>query len=124
MTRRSSCGNSDGCTSRLMWRRTTRTGPCDRPTDYPAYRLRTEPAETKASGAVVRMDEGHRHAEEGEVARARESRVAVYLHRCCLYSLPAEKSPVAAGRGMGRPGTPVIHQSRSPQQPMLAPQKT
>src|SRR2546422_171684 len=124
MTRRSSCGNSDGCTSRRMWRRTTRTGPCDRPTDYPAYRLRTEPAETKASGAVVRMDEGHRNAEEGEVARAGESRVAVYLHRCGVQSLPAEKSPSAGGRVMRRPGTAVVRQSRALQHLKLPPETT
>src|SRR5437660_10898879 len=124
MTRRSSCGNSDGCTSRRMWRRTTRTGPCDRPTDHPAYQLRTEPAETKASGAVVWMDEGHRHAEEGEVARAGESRVAVYLHRCGVQSLPIENSPSAGGRVMRRPGIAVIRVARGLQQPRLAPETT
>src|SRR5947209_19183229 len=97
MTRRSSCGNSDGC---------------DRPTDHPAYRLRTERAETKASGAVVWMDEGHRHAEEGDVGRARESRVGVYLHRCAVQSLPAEHSPSARGTVTRRPGAAVITLSR------------
>src|SRR2546427_989558 len=92
--------------------------------DHPAYQLRTEPAETKASGAVVWMDEGHRHAEEGEVARARESRVAVYLHRCGVQSLPVENSPSAGGRVMRRPGIAVITLSRGLQQPRLAPETT
>src|SRR2546425_8404724 len=80
--------------------------------------------EARADRSVVWMDEGHRHAEEGEVARAGESRMAVYLYRCRLQSLSAEKSPSAGGSAMGRPGAAVIRQARALQQTRLAPETT
>ncbi len=40
---------------------------------------------------VVRVDEDGRDAKESEVARDRQGRVAVYLHRSCLQPLPIAK---------------------------------
>src|SRR3989442_12511810 len=80
--------------------------------------------EARADRSVVRMDEGHRHAEEGEVARAGESRMAVYLYRCRLQSLSAENSPSAGGRVMHQPGIAVITQSRGLPQLKLPPEMT
>ena len=40
---------------------------------------------------VVRVDEDGRDAKESEVARDRQGRVAVHLHRSCLQPLPIAK---------------------------------
>ena len=41
--------------------------------------------------AIVRVDEDGGDAKESEVARDRQSGVAVYLHRGCLQSVPIVK---------------------------------
>src|SRR4029077_1391845 len=61
--------------------------------------VRGESAEAKTSRTVVRVDEDDRDAKESEVARNREGRVAVYLHRSCLQPVPIAN---ADGQNMKR----------------------
>jgi hypothetical protein len=49
-------------------------------------------AEAKTGGAVVRVDEDGGDARESEVARDRERRVVVHIHRSRLQPLPVAKS--------------------------------
>jgi DDE family transposase len=53
--------------------------------------VRGESAAAETGGAIVRVDEDDRDAKESEVARDRESRVAVYLHRSCLQPVSIAK---------------------------------
>ena len=53
--------------------------------------VRGESTEAQTSGAIVRMDEDDRDAKESEVARDRQSGVAVYLQRSCLQLMPIAK---------------------------------
>jgi IS5 family transposase len=70
-----------------------RYGPQERggSADHTTCGVWSESTEAKTSGAVVRVDEDGRDAKESEVARDREGRVAIHLHRSRLQPLPIAK---------------------------------
>src|SRR4030095_10003651 len=60
----------------------------DRSANRATYELRSEPAETKTSRAVVWVDEDGRNAQESEVTRDGQGGVAVHFYGSGLQSLP------------------------------------
>src|SRR5271170_5464334 len=64
---------------------------CGGSADHTACGVRGESAEEKTSRAIVRVDEDGWDAKKSEVARNREGRVAIYLHRSRLQLVPIAK---------------------------------